>query len=785
MSASLRTLSILLAGTALAWSARPAFAGEQPGETSSLPEPADRGEKHDEAGAEAIVVTGSRIRGAHVAAEVIALDRLDIAAAGQVDLGEAVRSLPQNFGGGQNPGIGTGAGLANSNVNSAANVNLRGLGPDATLTLLNGHRLPYDAAFGGVDISAIPLAAVERIEVLPDGASAIYGSDAVAGVVNVVLRRDYDGVATSTQLASSTGGGNSRWQADLVAGRRWAGGGIVLAYDHAQNSAIAASQRGYAATLDPASSLYPRLNRHALTLSAHHNLGGVILSLDALYARRTSQTVGGTAAARYYFAPRVESFTLAPAIEVPLGGDWRFRAAAALGRDQTDYATTYVPAAGSTVLTEGCFCNRATSIEAGLEGPLFSLAGGKARLALGGGSRSNGMRYSRIVGGASAGSFDVSRSSRFAYAEINLPFVAPENGVTGIARLNLSGALRYEDYPGMAHLASPRLGLSYAPISDLTLRASWSRSFKAPTLYQQYVPYQTYLLPAAPFGAGPAGTTVFYASGGNPGLKPERARSWTAGLAWRPGGIPGLAVEATWFDIRYRDRVMQPIAGSIAAAFGNPGFASLIDFSPDAQQLGDLVAGSQFGLQNFSGGAYNPALVAALVDNRNINVAVQSISGVDARIAWHGKLGADRELTFDLAGTWLESDQQLTPALPAVQLAGTLFNPPKVRLRATTGYRSGDLALHAALNYTGALADRRTATPRRLAPSATVDLGLRYSLLPGDGAEPALGLSLTVTNLLDASPEAIATTGPTDTPYDSTNFSPIGRFVAIGITRRW
>jgi iron complex outermembrane receptor protein len=196
-----------------------------------------------------IIVTGSRIRGAAVAGEVITLDRQMIVAAGQVDLGEALRSLPQNFGGGQNPGVGSGGGLINNNINSASSANLRGLGPDATLTLLNGHRLPYDSAFGGVDISAIPLAALDRIEVVPDGASALYGSDAVAGVVNVILRRDFEGVTTSAQLGASTDGGYFRRQADIVGGTTWQDGGFLVAYDYARNSEIAARQRSYASSL--------------------------------------------------------------------------------------------------------------------------------------------------------------------------------------------------------------------------------------------------------------------------------------------------------------------------------------------------------------------------------------------------------------------------------------------------------------------------------------------------------------------------------------------------------
>jgi outer membrane receptor protein involved in Fe transport len=688
---------------------------------------------------------------------VISIARDAVVAAGQVDLGEAIRALPQNFGGGQNPGVGTGAGLINSNLNSTSNANLRGLGPDATLTLLNGHRLPADGAFAGVDISAIPLAALDRIEVLPDGASALYGSDAVAGVVNVILRRDYSGIATSAQLGAATDGGYFRQQADMVAGTRWAGGGILAAYDYAHNSAIAARQRAYADGLDPANSLYPATRRHAAFVTAHHDLGGgVTASLDAVYARRTSATTGGTAASRFELRPATRSFTLAPSLEIALGADWTLRALGVYGRDRTRYATTFTATPGVSQLTEGCYCNRASAREAGVEEPLFALAGGSARVAVGAGLRTNGLAFSRVIGGQPDAAFDVDRKNRFAYGELFVPLVSPASHVRGIERLSLSAAVRYEDYPGTEQLATPRIGVVYAPVDGVTLRGTWSRSFKAPSLYQQYVPYEAFLLPAVAFGAGSPGETVFYTSGGNPELKAERAHSWTAGVEVMPAGVPGLRLGATWFDIRYRDRVVQPIAGSIAAAFTDPGFATLIDRSPAASVLAGLVAGAQFGLENFSGAAYDPAAVVALVDNRNINVAAQAIRGVDARAAWEASLTGGSRLTLELAGTWLDSAQQLTSALPEVQLAGTVFNPPKLRVRGAAGIRSARLQASAALNYTGALADRRFATPARIAPGATVDLGVRYTLIKGARDEPGLAISLLVNNLFETSPRRSA-----------------------------
>lgn len=733
-----------------------------------------------------IVVTGSRIRGAAIASDVVTLDQQAIVEAGQIDLGEAIRSLPQNFGGGQNPGVGSGAGLINNNINSTSGANLRGIGPDATLTLLNGHRLPYDSAFGSVDISAIPLAALDRIEVVPDGASALYGSDAVAGVVNVILRRDFEGVATSAQLGISTDGGYFRQQADIVGGTVWDNGGFLLAYDFARNTNIEARQRSYTNTLLPEATLYPSQRRHAVTFTAYQKLGtDLTFKIDGLYSSRQSRIQGGVPSNLALFAPEVESYTAAPSLELVLGSGWQAELLGVFGRDRTHYSATFTSDPDPANVTDGCYCNSISLVELGAEGPLFALPGGSARLALGGGVRKNSLNYSRRFNRVSEESFSVSRRSNFAYAELNLPLISPDLNIKGVNRLSLTGAIRYEDYPGLDRLATPRVGLVYAPVSDLTLRATWARSFKAPTLYQQYIAYEAILIPAAAFGVDTPGSSVLYTSGGNPDVKSERATSWTTGFEWRPQSAKGLEVAFTYFDIRYRDRVVEPIAGSLGAAFSDPGYASLINFSPTPMLIEGLIAGAQAGLQNFTGEPFDPANVIALIDNRNINVAFQSIRGIDGNVSWSHEIARGGRLTFDLNGSWLKSGQQLVAALPEVKLAGSVFSPPKFRAKAGVSYRDGGLRLSSALNFTGALKDARFATPIKISKSATLDVSGSYDLIAGEGRDPGLSLSFTINNLLDDKPQIIGTTGPTDTPYDSTNFSPIGRFIAIGIRRKW
>ncbi len=416
---------------------------------------------------------------------------------------------------------------------------------------------------------------------------------------------------------------------------------------------------------------------------------------------------------------------------------------------------------------------------------MFTLPGGAARLAVGLGLRNNSLDFTRVEGGRTLAAFDRQQRAKFAFGEIFLPVVSPSNAIAGISALSLSASARYEDYEGIDKQTTPRVGVAYTPVAGLTLKANWGRSFKAPTLYQRFIPYQTILLPASAYGVGTRPETVFYLSGGNPDVRTERARSWTTGLELKPAAIPEVTLSTTWYDIRFRDRVVRPLAGSIALAFRDPGYASLVDFSPDPASLADLIAGSLSGLENFSGVAYDPAKVVALFDNRNRNVAEWSISGLDARLSWARSFQNGDALALDLAGTYLDSSQLLTPELPAVQLAGTIFNPPRYRARGSARFSTGAWVANLAVNYTGALSDPRFTPARRLSSSASVDLGLRYTALKRDRRDPDFEVSLTVQNLLDDEPQAIGQTGPTDTPYDSTNYSPIGRFIAFGLRRQW
>ncbi|MEP9360023.1 TonB-dependent receptor [Sphingomonas sp. KR3-1] len=198
------------------------------------------------AGDQSIVVTGTRIRGrAPAGSAVTVIDRKAIDQSGYATAQQILQALPQNFGGGATEAsYTTGRNGADANATFGSGINLRGLGPSSTLVLLNGERPPM-AGFAGVftDLSMVPVSVVERIEVLPDGASALYGSDAVAGVVNIVPRNTFRGLETSANIGSADG--YRQVQASAIAGFAWNGGHAVLGYEYYDRGALAARERAY------------------------------------------------------------------------------------------------------------------------------------------------------------------------------------------------------------------------------------------------------------------------------------------------------------------------------------------------------------------------------------------------------------------------------------------------------------------------------------------------------------------------------------------------------------
>jgi outer membrane receptor protein involved in Fe transport len=195
---------------------------------------------------EEIVVTGSHIHGAEAAgSKPIVIDRAQIDASGYARIEDVLATVTQNS---NRTNAATRDGdEVNNYDNRGAEVQLRGLGLGTTLTLVNGLRQGasgYQGSF--VDISSIPASAVERIEILPEGSSALYGSDAIGGVVNIILRNNFEGFEARVRGSTAGGDATERTLAGLW-GHAGSDGHVLLGIQYDDSRALACSARAYCA----------------------------------------------------------------------------------------------------------------------------------------------------------------------------------------------------------------------------------------------------------------------------------------------------------------------------------------------------------------------------------------------------------------------------------------------------------------------------------------------------------------------------------------------------------
>lgn len=201
-------------------------------------------EAEAESSVEKIEVTGSRIKRTDMesATPIAVITAEDLKATGRFTVADALRNSTANQFGSFNQRSG-------SSAQSQATISLLGAGSDRTLVLLNGMRLPGSPSLGGtaVNLNMIPTAAVERIDIMKDGGSAIYGSDAIAGVVNIILKDDYEGLTISGGVTKSDAEGADASEISIVGGISNDKGNITFAFEHQETDPVFDGDRPYTA----------------------------------------------------------------------------------------------------------------------------------------------------------------------------------------------------------------------------------------------------------------------------------------------------------------------------------------------------------------------------------------------------------------------------------------------------------------------------------------------------------------------------------------------------------
>lgn len=733
-----------------------------------------------------VVVTGTHITGSTPPSPTIVLGQDYINRSGYNTLGDVLRSLPQNYPGEMSPTatsvVPPTASIGNSTGASAPN--LRGLGPNSTLTLLDGHRFAADSAAGTADLSSIPLAAIDRIEVVPDGASTIYGSDAVAGVVNIILKKSYDGAQVTGSVGEPTEGGGLLHREGALLGKSWSGGGALVTFEHAHQNYLYSDQRDFSSTAPMPFTLLPQYSSSSYVAYAHQDITDSLSAfVEGNYFSKSNSYITAYSTVPYigYWDAPSTQYAITGGLDWKFSQDWSANLVVS-GAKQINPASYYyhVETTDSNLpTTDLSFDAHTKSVELGTTGSVVDLGTGPIRAALGAGDRWEG--YDNRVEAEPSSLRNDSRSIRYAYAEVAIPLLAPSDVLwRHVLELNISG--RYEHYSDFGGESVPKLGLVYSPLRDLTLRASWGRSYRAPTLANLYST-QRLLVETMVDSAAPSGTsTDLIITGANPSLQPETATDFTGGIDFQTDLEAGrIKASATYFNTRYSNRI-STLPNQIAL-LAYPGNAPFITRNPSAAQVNGLI-GAIGALTNLTGLPIDPAGLGAIVDDRKQNIESQRISGTDASVDYIVPVS---RVQFDafLNASYLHIVQTASAGATEQVVTNDAYNPPHLRSRGGVTATIGGLSVTAIANYVSSSTNIYYPGNLRVASWTTLDGQLAYTC----GFRPALRelrVTASVQNLLDRSPPYVvynySTTGVN---YDPTNASPIGRFITLGASLSW
>ena len=754
------------------------------------PDDAQNSEKQSAASSDAIgneskleemVVTGTNISNVdNKTVPMLSFDRDAIERSGYSTTEDFLASIPQNYKSGSNSADGLlagGQGL--NNVENSTAANLRGLGASSTLTLLNGHRLAPSAYGTGVDLSMIPLSAVEKIEVLTDGSSAVYGSDAVGGVVNVILRKDFNGAETSARLDTLARGGGEQKQFNQSLGKTWGSGGALLVFRFEDDNVIHASQRDFTANLPEPTDVYPSSKRYSGVFSGHQTLTSSLETFaDALiehYDGFRAFTTPGEYGQIQLLDSKTNSDSANLGIRWQPFGDWHLEADALFSQVDTllaeDFTPIYSGYTNGAPFLRNLFTIKEFDLK--LDGTLWASGGTSVKGAVGASYRRED--FSALY---PYDQFNQPASRRVSaeFAELYAPLISPTSAVPLIRKLELSAAVRRDAYSDFGDKIDPRVGIYWSPIQSIGVRGSFSTSFRAPGPVEVASAAQdnaAFIESGFPFPNGSTGNVIFY---GNRVVGPETSRNLTLGLDFEPPPLPGTRFSLNYYRIVYANRLVQVVADD--NIFGNPQvYGPLItNFANDAAAAA-FVAGlnpPQM-LDDFTSAGTGLAGVRAAFPYGFINAAKETTEGVDVSAHSLINMSGKNKLIVDLSATYVrEIETTFCNTCTSIDLVNTYGEPLKLRARASAGWSNGAWSTNAAANYQSAYADTNIVPLGHIASLTTADLNANYRL----PWTPVVTIGLSITNVFNASPPH---TSPAydQLQYDPANADPRGRVVSV------
>jgi iron complex outermembrane recepter protein len=736
-------------------------------------------------GLQEIIVTGTNINGVdNRTVPLLTFDRAAIARSGYSSISDFITALPQNVKSSSNSpdGVLAGTGFGLGNVENSTAANLRGLGSNSTLTLLNGHRVAPSAYGSGVDLSVIPLEAVERIDVLTDGSSAVYGSDAVGGVINVVLRKDFNGQETTARLDTLSQGGGELKQFGQSIGRTWDTGGVLGVFQFDDANEIRADQRSFTENLPQPTDVYPSSKRYSGVLTAHQSILPTLEFFgDALLEHDTGLR-------DYTTIQQVQAITNhSSSTSANLGarwqpfGDWHLEGNGLYS--QVDTMTSEITTPTTPGYTNGTlFLRNLETIKEGdikLDGTLWSAGGSSVKAAFGGSYRQEA--FSSLI--YTAANRATSRHVHALFAEFYAPLITAANSLPAVQKLEFSAAVRDDNYSDFGSKINPRVGIFWSPIQQIGLRTAYSTSFRAPNATEFINTVSAtnafiesgFAQPGDPTGKTPV--LLF----GNQTLGPESSKNITAGLDFQPNSLPTTRFSLNYYRIIYSDRIISsPFSASV---FVNPQiYGPLIRQFPSDAAIEAFVAGLEppQTLFDFSTGQTGLAGVRFAFPYGDINATKETTQGLD--LGAHSQLNLDdtNKLLFDFNTTYIrEISNTFCAACVSTDSADTYGQPLKLRLRASAGWSDAAFSVNTAVNFANAYSDTNLDPPGRIGSFTTADLNASWH-----SRRSGTTLSVSIINLFNENPP-LTSPALNKIAYDPSNADPRGRILSLQVRQSW
>jgi iron complex outermembrane receptor protein len=741
-----------------------------------------------------ITVTGTHIRGTKDSpSPVQVFTRADIDATGMFTVQQFLQTLPQNFGGASENTIESIAARSRTanTVNGSA-PNLRGLGAEATLVLINGHRAaPGNSDGSFVDISMIPLAAVERVEIVTDGASAIYGSDAVGGVVNIILRSKFDGAESRALFGAVGTGSMHNLQAAQTVGDSWGTGSAVMSYQYSDQTPLSAGSRDYLRSVVLPFNLLPEQVQHAVFTNIDQEIKpGFDLHGDAMYSHRSTSSVFGVddgAFGNFHNVDpaRIDAYSASLGSTVALPRQSRLAIVATYSESDSSQQDFAAPPASAPLVGSFKTKSALVSLDVNVDGVLGAIPAGPVHYAV-------GAQYRRETFGntylfpPTDNTFYPTRNVEGGYLELRIPVLGQSSASHGDPSLEFTLADRAEHYSDFGSSNNPQAGAIWKPLSSLTIRGTYGTSFKAPTLSElNPVPAQVIPFPGAIFTPAPGGTpNTLLVDGGNPNLKPEKATVWTVGLDFKPVDISGLTAKLTYYNIVFKDEINSAQSNiTTTDVFVDEAIVGpeILQRNPPSSLIQQYISAPTY-LNPFN---INPATIGAFFDDRELNLSTVKTRGLDFGVGYKTTvLGSSVDTGVD--GTYIFTfDNQFSNSAPITSFLNTTYNPVDLRLRGRLIVTQGLVTAGLYMNFTNAYRDINVVPNGHVSSWTTADAVVSYEFGSAEAPSRGVSLALSVTNLTNRDPPYVANETLYPITYDGVNANALGRFFSLRLQKRW